>query len=421
MQQAGEDLLDQILFHELVVHNAMTKDELEQLLDVVVSVHMMVKEKFSGNDVAIVTHLSLCFLEIFLADDSITQHSEYVKADVCSKFSSSNDELVKVKGDVNDAVMAILLAMTNKNYDIDASFALKVLDKFASKFATYSPLVRGNLVHRCFAMQFEYSSALTYCWLVNKGVLNSDRKAKLRAKSTTRNFSDFPVDFAIRLNLISMFESFKTTNIAAFGKIESNIQTLSLMYQHREKWEYTKVEALALSELKARFEAAEWNKNPLLGLQIDQLASPDHIYIQQFYASLYPYSLRFRMHSGTLATWPSLIAAANVWAVIESDRNPCPILFDLFEDYYSVPDNVRMVFFSQTSDSLTVAHHISSKLGERYFHQLSAQTLNDVKKKTLATIIRRVLIYSALVRESNFALSVDVHYLGTMVSTAAKR
>jgi hypothetical protein len=414
MQQAGEDLLDQVLFHELVVHTSMTDIELKQLLDVLTSVNAMVSGNFSGTDASIVTHLSLCFLEISLAD-SIVNMRELVSTEDFPDIGMSDDDYLKMDKNIRMDQMWLLLAMTNRMYGIDASFALDVHATLVEKVSNYFALVRGNLVHRCFAIQFEYSSALTYCWLVSKGVLKSERKSR----STNAEFSDFSPEFVIRLNLLSMFDAFKNTSLPGFSSVDSLHKSLSRFYDNRAKFEYTKMETTRLTELKSRLEAAEWNSSFIVGLSIEQLTSSDQSASQRFFTNLYPYSHRYRMHSGTLASWPNLIAAAIAWAIQDNNRNPCPRLASHFQDFYSVPANVRMHFYNHEDNVDRLSDYISTKIGDKFFRELSAQTLNDVRRKTLKLIIRKVRVYSNMVRNTNRVLSIDAHYIGVFVATAS--
>ncbi len=325
MQHSGEDLLDQILFHELVVRTSMTDLELEQLADVIRRVDKMVGEKFSGTEAEIVTHLSYCFLDICLADPIIKFRESGIAAEFVPKLGLSDEESLKAEKSIALMHVAVLLAITETVFGIDASFAVEVRDALVDKFAAYSPLVRGNLAQRCFAFECPFSSALTYCWLVNKGVFQSKKHV------SSEIFSDFHPDFSIRLHLLAVHEALKNSTVLGISTLQSQIASLSVLRSNREKFEIKEFDKL--TDVKYGLEKAEGNKSVLLGLTIDQLTSPDHSAIQQFFTMLAAYSHRYRMNSGTLASWPGLIATAHMWTLRESYINPSNV-FNAYNPQY---------------------------------------------------------------------------------------
>lgn len=300
--RAGLDFLDQVLFHDLVVHIGMDCWERGQLETVISRVKEMVDARCTGRDVEVITHLVYYFLEISLANT----FEEWRQA---VPFKLPDLELPK------ETVAAIseykkvyqcawMLAVSKLSTGVDSLLALQIAEALSEEFAEYSPLVRRDLVRRCFAYEFRDSSLLVYCWLLKTGVL------PVKNKKQERLSSELSEKFVTRLSLLAEFDSLMHTFCLDVTK--KNI--IDAFLEQKKQLNLQAKTVKRILDIESAFKSAVHDDSlraaPLLYKRGELQNSSDQV--QSFFKKLGMRKMRFRMHNGSLRSWLGVLGASLV-------------------------------------------------------------------------------------------------------------
>ncbi|MCK9697010.1 hypothetical protein [Pseudomonas syringae] len=404
-QKAGLDFLDLVFFNELVVYRGMDAEERRQLETVILRVTQMAESRHSGRESEIIKHLAYYFLEVSLADT--TEELRQVIPVEVAPPDLSKETIEAVDRFTNDFQMAFMLVITQKSMGVVASYALEIADALKGEFVGYSPLVRRDLLKRCFVREFRNVSVGVYCWLTVAGVL------PVTKNSPDRIGSEFDEKFITRLTLLADYEMImhglkmmisKDNSICVFlGKQEFNLKeaTVDRLLDIQKHFN----EAITKPSLRGI---------PLINMR--DLASTAQV--QDFFERWGSRKVRLRMHTGTLASWLGILGAGMVELQLWRDYDHAAR-----EKYPNGAESVEITelkvpaIFNACDNQHTITEFVKDKLSEDGL-KINPDTLYRNHSMMKKTILRLLGIYCKLTRDAGVVMSPiydDTQYGATFI------
>lgn len=298
-QKAGLDFLDLVFFNDLVVHTGMDAEERSQLQRIVQRVTQMVECRHSGREADVIKHLVFYILELSLA--TTTEELSQANPNVPLPPNLSSEQMEAVGNFWRDYQLAYMSVATEISTGVLIDHALEIAEVLIGEFAGYSPLVRRDLVTRCFVSEFNDAPLGVYCWLIVSGVLPVTKNNPDRI---TDEFSD---SFITRIALLADYQMI----VHGFNMIMSKDDGIA---------EYLRMRSLNLTEdtvdrlldVQRHFNEA-LNKKSLGGFPlISRRDLKNPLQVQRFFCEWGKRKVRFRMHTGTLGSWLSILGAGMV-------------------------------------------------------------------------------------------------------------
>ncbi|ETK42528.1 hypothetical protein H098_08105 [Pseudomonas fluorescens FH5] len=404
-QKAGLDFLDLVFFNELVVHRGMDAEERRQLETVVWRVTQVAESRHSGREAEIIKHLAYYFLEVSLANT--TEELRQASPVEVPSLDLSKETIEAVDQFTNDFQMAFMLAMTEKSTGVLASHALEIADVLKGEFVGYSALVRRDLLKRCFVLEFRDVSVGVYCWLTVTGVL------PVTKNRPDRTVSEFDEKFITRLTLLADYEMIvhglnmmisKDNSICVFlGKQQFNLKeaTVDRLLDIQKHFN----EAISKSSLRGI---------PLINMR--NLASAAQV--QDFFERWGTRKVRLRMHTGTLASWLSILGAGMVELQLWREYDHAAR-----EKYPNGIESVDITelkvpaIFNACDNQHTISEFVKNKLSKEGL-RINPDTLYRNHSMMRKTILRLLDMYCKLTRDAGIVMSPmhdDTYYGSTFI------
>lgn len=391
--RAGLDFLDESFFNELLVHRGMDLNEQNQLDEIIKRVSHMVESKFSGREAEIIKHLAYAYLEISLASsfeeiiEALPKEEKPIKVPL--DYIKQADEY-KVR-----YLMALMLTITEKTTGVNAIYALEIFESLKDEFVHYSPIVRRNLVSRCFAYEYDEVSLNIYCWLTVTGVL------PVKKNSPDRIVSNFSDEFMIRLTLLADYEMIKHN----FSHSTSKSNPASA-YLNKTELDLDETLITQLLEMNQTFNESSFNPSlkciPLLSI----IDPANYDLVQKFFEQWGSRKFRLRMHSGTLASWLSFLGAGMVEINLVHEYTDAAIQ-KLNEGAESVQfyDLKVPAIFNASDNKGTVTELIENRLS-KYGLRINSDTLYRSHSMMRKTELRLINLYCRMTREQGVVFPV---------------
>lgn len=405
--RAGLDFLDQVLFHDLVVHIGMDWRERGQLKTIISRVREMVEARCTGRDVEIITHLAYYFLEISLANtmDEWRQAATFKVPDpVLPK-----ETVVAVHEHTKAYQSAWMLVASQLTTGVDGVLALQIAETLNDEFAGYSPLVRRDLVRRCFAYEFQDASLSVYCWLVIAGVLpvtKTDRE---------RLHLEFSERFLTRLSLLADFESLMHALCMDIAKTNT-----TGVFLGQPQFDLKEKTVDRLLNIQKTFHEA-LNKKSLSAAPV--LCKPGvlqhtHEHVQNFFKKLGMRKVRLRMHNGSLASWLGVLGASLVEQVlmIEYENAACE-QFPNGPGIVNKADLKVRAIFNALDNQGTITDSVKNRLSTLGF-TINPDTLYRVHSAMNKSTLYMIDLYCKTTRDMGMVMSSlyeDPHYGGIFI------
>lgn len=398
--RAGLDFLDLVFFNDLVVHVGMDAEERSQLRRIVERVTQMVECRHSGREAEVIKHLVFFILEVSLANT--TEELMQVNPNVPPPPNLSSEQIEAVDNFWNDYQMAYMTVVTEKSTGVLANPALEIAEVLIGEFAGYSPLVRRDLLTRCFVSEFKDAPLGVYCWLIVSGVLPVTKNNPDRI---TDEFSD---SFITRIALLADYQMI----VHAFNMMISKDEG-SAVYLRMRNLSLTEETVDRLLDIQRHFNEA-LNKKSLSGIPLICWRDlEDPLQVQGFFAEWSKRKVRFRMHTGTLGSWLGILGAGMVHEQLmveyaHAARNQYP----------NNPGTVRLsdlkvpAVFSAYDNRHTLTDFVQCRLSD-YGLRINPDTLYRSHSTMRKTTLRLLAMYCDMTRASGIAMAApneDVNY-----------
>lgn len=174
---AGIDLLDRLYCNQILVHLIFGLEERDWLQRLAMQVRAAVREKgATGLRAERLLHLTLCLLEIFLADE-FEDLAKRVPFDPPPLPPDLTPAIVaKIRAHNRNYFAAALLAADNRmGAPEDEYVALEVASGLKDEFRSAPASVRHRLVERVLAIEFPNAPIDVFTWLAKMGVVPSKK------------------------------------------------------------------------------------------------------------------------------------------------------------------------------------------------------------------------------------------------------
>ena len=278
-QKAGLDFLDQIFFHDLVVHQGMDAHELKQLDTVIARVSEMVKSRYFGREAEIIKHFAYFLLEV-----NLTNYGEKYWA-ACPVTVAQAEAVEQHSNNYQAAMMMVLI---ERKTGIDLRYALEILLALKDEFVGYSPLVRQDLLRRCFVREFSNSPLQAYCWLIVAEVLPVTKNCSERLSFTPSE------ELQVRLSLLADYEMILHHFTMTISK-----NNPTSVFLGRKEFELTEGTIESLLEIDHQFRNSSY-KQALRSIPVLTSGElPSNERVQRFFEMWADRKSRLRMHRGT--------------------------------------------------------------------------------------------------------------------------
>lgn len=298
-KMAGLDFLDLVFFNDLVVHLGMDAEERCQLEEIVRRVTQMVESRHVDREADVIKHLVYYFLEVSLANT--TEEVSQVTPHVPRPSNLSSDLMEAVDNFWNDYQMAYMSVVTENTTGVMAHHALEIAETLIGEFAGYSPLVRRDLVTRCFVSEFTDASVGVYCWLVVSGIL------PVTKNSSDRITVEFTDSFITRLTLLADYQMV----VHAYNMLISKIEPVGV-YMGMSNLKLTEKTVERLLDIQSHFHQAI-NKKSLLSIPLLSNRDLSNLErVKDFFEKWGKRKVRLRMYPKGLGGWLSILGAGMV-------------------------------------------------------------------------------------------------------------
>ncbi|MCU1724518.1 hypothetical protein [Pseudomonas sp. 5P_5.1_Bac1] len=391
-QKAGLDFLDLVLFSELVVYRGMDAEERRQLDTVVQRVTQMAESRHAGREVEIIKHLAYYFLEVSLANTA-EELRQAIPVDV-PRPDLSNETIEAVDRFTRDFQMAFMLAMTSTSTGVEASYALEIAETLRGEFVGYSALVRRDLLKRCFVREFGDVSVGVYCWLTVTGVL------PVTKNDLGRFDLEFDQKFMTRLALLADYEMI-THGLKVLISKDNSI----CVYLGKREFNLKDETVDRLLDIQKHFNAAT-TKSSLRGIPLINLRDlKDRARVQDFFEQWGSRTVRLRMHTGTLASWLSILGANMVeLQLLREYERAAREKYPNSAGPIEIADLKVAAIFNACDNQHTITEYVKDRLLE-YGLKINPDTLYRMHSTMRKTVFRLLSLYCKLTRDAGVATS----------------
>lgn len=361
--KAGLDLLDQIVFNELVVYQGMTDYERLQLDTIISRVTEMAETKYVGSEIEFIKHLAFALLGVALCNTIDECQAAFPVIPQATNVTL--EEINKVEKHHKKYVMQKVLDHTGEWMGLDGDYALKIVDELRSEFTGYSALVRRDLLMRCFVAEFSDASVKTYCWLISCGVLPVTKNGPDRIKWLMDE------NIAMRLALICDYEMIAhQINISSHGYYPPETRIAQDKLELHEQVN----DRLLDVEIAHRRSAGQRSLKgfiPLIG-DVDMFNQER---IKEFFRNWGERKARFRMYSGNLASWLGFLGAVMVKKDHVVEQKKQELEDSRAKDTGEIAKRVMQGIYSDTDNAGKITENVQSRLADLYGLRISANTL----------------------------------------------
>lgn len=405
--RAGLDFLDQMLFHDLVVHIGMDWRERGQLQTIISRVREMVEARYTGRDVEIITHLVYYFLETSLAN-TIVECRQAATFKVPDPVLPEEMEQA-VHENIKTYQKAWVLAVSELTTGVDGSLALQIAEKLSDEFAGHSPLVRRDLVRRCFVYEFQDASLSVYCWLVIAGVLPVTKTDRERLNL------EFSERFITRLSLLADFDSLMHALCRDIAKTNA-----TGVFLGQPQFDLKERTVDRLLNIQNTFHEA-LNKKSLRAVPV--LCMPGvlqytHEHVQDFFKKMGVRKMRLRMHNGSLASWLGVLGASLVEQVLMTEyENAAYEQFPNGPGLVNKADLKVRAIFNTLDNQGTITDSVKNTLSTLGF-TINPDTLYRVHSAMSKSTLYMIDLYCKTTRDMGVVMSSlyeDPHYAGIFI------
>lgn len=387
-QKAGLDFLDLILFNELVVEYGMNAVELRQLDNIIERVTLMTEDRYSDSEAEIIKHMAYYFLEVKLANSIYDLGKIY---NIKAPRPNIANEMIQALEEYNcDYQIAFMYAVTEKSTGVDVGYAWEIAEKLRGEFIGYSALVRRDLLKRCFIREFRSAPVDVYCWLAVTGVF------RITKNSPDRMHRELDSKLKIRLVLLADYEAI-THHLKMH--ISKDCSILGFLGSQRCLKETTINRIL---DIQNKFIAAI-NKPSLQGIPLMYLRDPaSKEQVQDFFKQRGDRKIRLRMHTGTLASWLSVMGAV----MVELERK---------REGVNAP-----AIFSSSDNEGKITETVTKRLFDEYGLRINPDALYRTHAKMKNTTFNLLSHYCKNTRQARIAIPPpwdDIFYISTFIHT----
>ncbi|MBX9410306.1 hypothetical protein K5E40_32200 [Pseudomonas baetica] len=398
--KAGLDFLDLVFFNDLVVHLGMDAEERSQLQRIVQRVTQMVECRHSGRDADVIKHLIFYILEVGLANT--TEELTLVNPNVPRPPNLSPEQMEAVDNFWSDYQMAYMTVVTEKCTGVLANPALEIAEVLIEEFRGYSPLVRRDLLTRCFVSEFKDAPLGVYCWLIVSGVLPVTKNNPDRI---TNKFSD---SFITRLALLADYQMV----IHAFNMMMSKDEG-SGVYIGMRNLNLTEDTVDRLLDIQRHFNEA-LNKKSLGGIPLICWRNlKDPLQVQGFFGEWGKRKVRLRMHTGTLGSWLSILGAGMVHRQLLAEyAHAARVQYPNKRGTVKLSDLKVPALFNACDNRHTLTQFVQMRLSD-YGLRINPDTLYRSHSTMRKTTLRLLAMYCDMTRALGIAMSApyeDVSY-----------
>ena len=399
------DFLDQIFFNELVVHRGMNDEEQQQLETVIKRVTQMAESQYSGREAELIKHFAYYFLEVSLTNTMAEWMQVFPVTELPPDLSTQTVEAVDHF--TSDFQMAFMLVLAEKSTGFDASYALEIAEALKSEFAGYSALVRRDLVMRCFACEFRDVSVGIYCWLIVAGVLPVTKNCSDRISN------EFNDRFITRLTLLADHEM-----IVHSLKVMISKDNSTSVFLGQAKFELKEATIVRLLDIQKVFNESV-AKSSLRGIPLingRDLTSAEQV--QRFFDQWGSRKARLRIHTGTLASWLSILGAGMVEMQLSREyHNAAQEKYRNGSESFEISDLKVAAIFNACDNKDTLTEVVRQRLLE-YGLKINPDTLYRSHSMMRKNILRLVSMYCKMTREAGVVMSAiydDTFYSSTFI------
>ncbi|MBU6958019.1 hypothetical protein KRR23_09745 [Pseudomonas sp. CVAP len=405
--KAGLDFLDLVFFNDLVVHVGMDVEERSQLDKIVERVTLEVESRHSGREADIIKHVTYYLLEVSLANS--TEELSQASPHVSRPPNLSSEQMEAVDNFWNDYQMAYMSVITEKSTGVLANHALEIASTLIEEFVECSPLVRRDLLTRCFVSEFTDASVAAYCWLVVSGVLPVTKNSPDRI---TDEFSD---SFTTRLALLADYQMI----VHAFNMNISK-DDASAVYLQMRSLNLTENTVDRLLDIQRHFNEAN-SKTSLAGIPlICRRDLTNSVKVQEFFEAWGKRKVRFRMHTGTLGSWLSILGAGMVHRRLLSEyAHAARIQYPNRIGVVKLKELKVPAVFNACDNQHTITEFVKGRLAE-YGLRINPDTLYRSHSRMKKTTLRLLAMYCKMTRELGVAMSApyeDVCYGNAFINS----
>lgn len=398
-QKAGLDLLDQIVFNELLVYRGMNFEEQQQIGTITKRVTQMAESKYSGRDAEIIKHVAYCFLEVSLINTR--EESEKAVPVKLSPIDLPPETLDAADAHKKTLQMASMLAFTEMSTGFNASYALEISESLKNEFVGYSALVRRDLPRRCCVYEFGEASLRSYCWLTVSGVLPVTKNGAARIDS------NFDEKFLIRLALIADYEM-----ILHHWKMRLSSHNPAFVFLGQSKFDLKEATIDRLLDVDSAFRASR-AKSSLRGVPLITLCDMrDAVEVQNFFELWGSRTARFRMHSGSLASWLGFLGASMVEMQFARETR------DATQERSKSGTNLKISpIYNACDNQDAITESVKQRLSE-YGLQINSDTLYRTHSKMRNNVLQLLDTYCNVTRDLGVVTSVmeaDTFYMSVFI------
>ncbi|KPC02095.1 hypothetical protein QO021_29885 (plasmid) [Pseudomonas amygdali pv. lachrymans] len=404
--KAGLDFLDLVFFNDLVVHVGMDTEERSQLQKVIQRVSQMVECRHSGREADVIKHLIYYILEVSLANT--TEELSLVNPHVPRPPSLSSEQMEAVDNFWSDYQMAFMTVVTEKSTGVLANHAFEIAEVLIGEFAAYSPLVRRDLLTRCFVSEFTDASLGVYSWLIVSGVLPVTKHSPDRIRD------EFSASFMTRLALLADYQMI----VHAFNMMISKDEGSAVYLRMRDHHNLSEDTVDRLLEIQRHFNEA-LNKKSLAGIPLiccRDLKNP--LQVQEFFCEWSLRKVRFRMHTGNLGSWLSILGAGMVHRQLMGEyAHAARIQYPNELGTVNISALKVPAVFNACDNRHTITEFVQGKLSD-YGFRINPDTLYRSHSTMRKATLRLLASYCQMTRDLGVAVSApyeDVCYVNAFI------
>ncbi|MHB1115446.1 hypothetical protein [Sideroxydans sp.] len=388
-QTAAIDVLDRLLFNQILVFCAYSEIERDWLTRIMNGVINAVREAgATGLQKECLKHGVLCLMEILLSDD-IDKLQATGLAQIKHPEGLSEEEVRRCRNYTRDYFLACVMAVLKKAHGNSMEPAYQIAANLAELFRQAPSTVRYRLTERCLVYEFQQAPLDCLSWLAKSEVIRSskyppDKLAELQGEAV----------FA-RIGLLCEFETLRNY----IGRLTNtgNIADIALENSAGKLSEGAKTLLLTQKSLIDKQIQLDSLRNTFLFFDTERLR--DKAYIIGFYTNASQFCTHFRIVKGTLAGRLGAIGA--VMVEIDQSRHHTKTLYNELDNNGTITDDVAM------------------GLLKRGF-TINGRTLYDRHRVLLEKVLRQVRTYYQMLNANGVAISTqfeDHYYYGVVTNS----
>ena len=389
-QTAAIDVLDRLLFNQILVFCAYSEIERDWLTRIMNGVINAVRETgATGLQEECLKHGVLCLMEILLSDD-IDKLQATGLVQIKRPEGLSEEEVRRANDYTRDYFLAYVIAILEKAHGDSMAPAYQIAANLAVLFRQAPSTVRYRLTERCLVYEFQQASLDCLGWLAKSEVIRS-------SKYPPDKLAELPGEAVFaRIGLLCEFETLRnyigrltnTGNIAdialenSAGKLSEGTKTLLLMQK-------------SLIDTRIQLDSL---RNTSLFFDTERLR--DKAYVIGFYTNASQFCTHSRIVKGTLAGRLGAIGA--VMVEIDQSRH-----------------HTKKPLYNELDNNGTITDDVAMGLLKRGF-TINGRTLYERHRVLSEKVLRQVQTYYQMLNANGVAISTqfeDIIYYGVVTNS----